>query len=68
MLQLSSTLRGRVERIARPDPLRGGTMIAIIDVGPHQLSVDRPQPDAGAPAGARKMLGCSASSTHEFDL
>jgi hypothetical protein len=51
-----------------PDPLRGGIVIAIFDVGPHQLSVDWPHPDAGAPAGARRMLGRSASAALEFDL
>jgi hypothetical protein len=43
-------------------------MIEIIDVGPHQPSMDRPQPDAGAPASARNMLGCSAYAALEFDL
>jgi len=43
-------------------------MIEIIDVGPHQPSMDRPRPDAGAPASARNMLGCSAYAALEFDL
>jgi hypothetical protein len=65
------TRRGRVDcitEVGRPDPLHGGIVMAIFDMGPHQPFVVWRQPDADAPAGAREILGCSAYSVLEFDL
>ena len=52
--------------VGRPDPLRGGTVIAIFDMGPHQPFVVWWQP-GGDPDGVRDVLGCNAYSVMEFD-
>jgi hypothetical protein len=55
-----------VTEVGRNDPLRGGTVMAIFDMGPHQPFVVWWQPD-GAPDGVREILGCNAYSVIEFD-
>ncbi len=63
--------RGSVDcitEVGRPDPLLGGIVMAIFDMGPHQPFVVWHQPDAGVLDGAREVLGSSAYSVLEFDL
>jgi hypothetical protein len=63
------TRRGSVDcitEVGRNDPLHGGTVMAIFDMGPHQPFVVWRQP-AGALNGVREVLGCSAYSVLEFD-
>ncbi len=57
-----------VTEVGRPDPLRGGIVMAIFDMGPRQPFVIWRQPDAGVRDGAREIIGCSAYSVLEFDL
>jgi hypothetical protein len=64
------TRRGRIDcmtEVGRPDPLCGGTVMAIFDMGPRQPFVVWRAPDLGAGDGAREVLGCSAYSVLEFD-
>jgi hypothetical protein len=63
------TRRGSVDcitEVGRDDPLRGGTVIAIFDMGNHQPFVVWWQPD-GVADGVREVLGCNAYSVVEFD-
>ena len=48
------------------DPLLGGTVMAIFDMGWHQPFVVWRQSD-GVSDGVREILGCSAYSVLEFD-
>ena len=64
------TRRGAVDcitEVGRPDPLRGGTVIAIFDMGPHQPFVVCWQQEPGSGDAAREVLGCEAYSVREFD-
>lgn len=61
--------RGTVDcitQVGRHDPLRGGTVLAIFDMGPHQPFVVWWQQKPGGD-GAHELLGCSAYSVLEFD-
>ncbi len=49
------------------DPVRGGTVIAIFDLGSHQPFVVWRQPDGPATPGVREVLRANAYSTEEFD-
>ena len=49
-----------------PDPLHGGTVMAIFDLGPHRPFVVWRQGD-GVRDGVREILGASAYSVSEFD-
>ena len=49
-------------RSVEPDPLRGGTVIAIFDMGPHQPFVVCRQQQPGSRDGFREILGCNAYS------
>jgi hypothetical protein len=65
------TRRGSVDcitEVGRPDPLRGGIVMAIFDMGPRQPFVVWRHPDVGLRDGTREILGCSAYSVLEFDL
>jgi hypothetical protein len=53
--------------VGRPDPLRGGTVIAIFDMGPRQPFVVCRQEQPGSRDGSREILECSAYSVLEFD-
>jgi hypothetical protein len=53
--------------VGRPDPLRGGTVIAIFDMGPRQPFVVYRQQQPGSRDGARELLDCNAYSVLEFD-
>lgn len=62
--------RGRVDcltEVGRPDPLRGGTVIAIFDMGPRQPFVVCRQQEPGGRDGSREILDCNAYSVLEFD-
>jgi hypothetical protein len=64
------TRRGSVDCITEvglPDPLRGGTVIAIFDMGPQRPFVVYRQDRIGSRDGVREILGCSAYSVLEFD-
>ena len=64
------TRRGSIDcmtEVGRPDPLRGGTVMAIFDMGPRQPFVVWCEPDVGADQGSREVLGWSAYSVLEFD-
>jgi hypothetical protein len=62
--------RGRVDcvtEVGQPDPLRGGTVIAIFDMGAHQPFVVWWQQELGRGDAAHELLGCNAYSVLEFD-
>jgi hypothetical protein len=64
------TRRGRLDcvtEVGTPDPLRGGIVLAIFDMGEHRPFVVWWQPHAGIPAGIREVLGNNAYSVVEFD-
>lgn len=64
------TRRGALDcitQVGRPDPLRGGTVIAIFDMGQHQPFVVWWQQDPGSADAVREVLGCEAYSVLEFD-
>jgi hypothetical protein len=64
------TRRGTVDcvtRVGRRDPLRGGVVIAIFDMGPRQPFVVWWQNELGSGCGVPEVLGCSAYSVLEFD-
>ena len=64
------TRRGSMDcitEVGRSDPLRGGTVVAIFDMGPHQPFVIWWQPNAGRHVGVREILGCNAYAVLEFD-
>jgi hypothetical protein len=53
--------------VGRPDPLRGGTVMAIFDMGAHQPFVVWPEADIWTNGGCRENLSWSAYSVLEFD-
>jgi hypothetical protein len=64
------TRRGSMDcitEVGRSDPLRGGTVVAIFDMGPNQPFVVWWQGDNGVPDGGREILGCNAYAVLEFD-
>jgi hypothetical protein len=64
------TRRGSIDcvtEVGRPDPLRGGTVMAIFDMGTHQPFVVWREADISAGGGCREVLGWSAYSVLEFD-
>ena len=56
-----------VTEVGAPDPLRGGTVLAIFDMGPHWPFVVWRRSDAEVSRGVREILGCNAYSVLEFD-
>jgi hypothetical protein len=56
-----------VTEVGRPDPLRGGTVIAIFDMGLHQPFVVYRQQQPGGRNGIHEVLDCNAYSVVEFD-
>jgi hypothetical protein len=56
-----------VTEVGTPDPLRGGLVLAIFDMGEHRPFVVWWQPHGGIPAGIREILGNNAYSVVEFD-
>jgi hypothetical protein len=64
------TRRGSIDcvtEVGQPDPLRGGTVVAIFDMGPHQPFVVCREADASTGDGCREILGVSAYSVLEFE-
>ena len=64
------TRRGSVDCIAevgRADPVLGGTVMAIFDMGPHRPFVVWRQPDDRMREGVREVLACNAYAVSEFD-
>jgi hypothetical protein len=64
------TRRGAVDcttEVGGLDPLRGGTVIAIFDMGPHQPFVVWCQQELGNGDAVFEVLGCNAYSVLEFD-
>jgi|SRR5947209_18475870 len=64
------TRRGAVDcitEVGSPDPLRGGTVIAIFDMGAHQPFVVCWEHEPGSGHAVREILGCEAYSVLEFD-
>jgi hypothetical protein len=56
-----------VTEVGSRDPLRGGVVIAIFDMGPHRPFVVCRQHELGSREGIREVLGCNAYSVLEFD-
>jgi hypothetical protein len=56
-----------VTEVGLPDPLRGGTVLAIFDMGSHQPYVIWRHADDGTTTGVREVLGHHAYSVTEFD-
>jgi hypothetical protein len=64
------TRRGSMDcitEVGNSDPLRGGMVMAIFDLGPRQPFVVWWQPETGRPNGVREILGCHAYAVLEFD-
>ncbi len=64
------TRRGSLDcmtEVGQPDPLRGGTVMAIFDMGSRQPFVVWRQSHDGTADACREVLGCSAYSVLEFD-
>ena len=56
-----------ITEVGRSDPLRGGTVVAIFDLGTHQPFVVWWQRDDERADGVREILGCKAYAVLEFD-
>jgi hypothetical protein len=56
-----------ISEVGRPDPLRGGTVAAIFDMGPHRPFIVWWQPNTGGHVSVREILGCNAYAVLEFD-
>jgi hypothetical protein len=56
-----------VTEVGLPDPLRGGVVLAIFDMGHHRPYVVWWRPHGGAPAGLPEILGPHAYAVEEFD-
>jgi len=64
------TRRGSMDCITEvgiSDPLRGGIVLAIFDMGPHDPFIVWWRPDSGRADGVREILGCNAYEVLEFD-
>jgi len=57
-----------VTRVGSSDPLRGGTVVAIFDMGPREPFVVWWQREPGSGHAVQEVLGCSAYSVLEFDV
>jgi hypothetical protein len=56
-----------ITEVGSSDPLRGGTVMAIFDMGSRQPFVVWWQPETGRPDGVREILGCRAYAVLEFE-
>lgn len=56
-----------ITEVGMPDPLRGGTVLAIFDMGPQRPFVVWWRPHGGARTDVRESLGHHAYSVVEFD-
>lgn len=64
------TRRGNVDcvtEVGNPDPVRGGVVLAIFDMGQQRPFVVWWRADDGPTTGAREILGPHAYSVVEFD-
>ncbi len=64
------TRRGSTDCITEvgvPDPLRGGIVLAIFDMGRHKPFVVWRRPQDGTPTGVREILSDRAYAVVEFD-
>jgi hypothetical protein len=64
------TRRGNVDCltvVGKPDPLLGGTVMAIFDMGARQPFIVWRDTDISSEDGCREVLGWSAYSVLEFD-
>lgn len=57
-----------ITEVGLPDPVRGGTVVAIFDMGPHRPFIVCRQQEPGSPGGAREILEPNAYSVLEFDV
>ena len=56
-----------VTEVGASDPLRGGTVMAIFDLGAHQAFVVWWQPDGGVPDAVCETLDHNAYAVVEFE-
>jgi hypothetical protein len=56
-----------VAEVGRADPVCGGIVMAIFDMGPHRPFVVWRQPDDRMRQGVREVLACNAYAVSEFD-
>ena len=56
-----------INEVGRSDPLRGGTVAAIFDMGPRQPFIVWWQPNAAGRIGVREIVDCDAYAVLEFD-
>jgi hypothetical protein len=56
-----------VTEVGMPDPVLGGTVLAIFDMGPHQPFVVWRRLNGEVDDGVRDVLACNAYSVLEFD-
>ena len=56
-----------VTEVGLPDPLHGGTVLAIFDMGSHQPFVVWRHADDGTTTSVREVLGHHAYTVTEFD-
>ncbi|HEY2437260.1 MAG TPA: hypothetical protein VGH93_08760 [Solirubrobacteraceae bacterium] len=56
-----------ITEVGAPDPLRGGTVLAIFDMGQQRPFVIWWRPSGDAATGVREILGHHAYSVVEFD-
>jgi hypothetical protein len=64
------TRRGSIDCltvVGRPDPLRGGTVMAIFDMGAHEPFVIWRESDSWTGGGYREVVNGRAYSVLEFD-
>jgi hypothetical protein len=59
--------RDCITTVGTPDPIYGGIVTAIFDMGSHQPFVVFHEPGEGAPDAGCDVLGCNAYSVLEFD-
>jgi hypothetical protein len=69
ILQLSSRRAGVdcLTEVGRPDPIYGGTVMAIFDLGPHQPYVVHRRAAVQTTDGISDVLGCHVYSVVEFE-
>jgi hypothetical protein len=69
IVQVSSR-RGGVDcltEVGSPDPIHGGTVLAIFDLGPHQPFVAHLEPPIAAEGGISEVLSSHVYSVTEFE-
>jgi hypothetical protein len=56
-----------VTEVGRPDPIHGGTVLAIFDMGAHQPFVVYREVEAATRGGVYEVLACTSYSVLEFE-